>query len=111
MLPMIKWGSHLSSRSLGKEVREEIKVLLSESIPVVIDFTGVHVVSHSFADEAFGFFLKEMNIDEFKTKIKFINASKDIGAMVTYALRERWREIQSIQNTRITPTTFCVFPI
>ena len=46
-----EYGENLGTRPLGKRVREQLMPLLEQDERVVLDFTGVNVVSNSFADE------------------------------------------------------------
>ncbi|MBR6899700.1 MAG: STAS-like domain-containing protein [Bacteroidales bacterium] len=44
------YGENLGTRPLGRQVRERLLPLLEQNERVVLDFTGVDVVSNSFAD-------------------------------------------------------------
>ena len=46
-----EYGENLGTRPLGKRVREQLLPLIEQNSCVVLDFTGVNVVSNSFADE------------------------------------------------------------
>ena len=46
-----EYGENLGTRPLGKRVRESLQPLIEQNDRVVLDFTGVNVVSNSFADE------------------------------------------------------------
>ena len=48
-----EFGENLGTRQLGQQVRERLMPLLEGDERVVLDFTGVDVVSNSFADECF----------------------------------------------------------
>lgn len=46
-----EFGENLGTRPLGKRVREQLLPMIEQNDCVVLDFTGVDVVSNSFADE------------------------------------------------------------
>jgi len=47
----------------------------SPSEPIILDFKNVKKIGPSFASEAFGYFMKYVNPEEFLKKIQFINIS------------------------------------
>ena len=47
----IQYGENLGIRPLGQRVRESLLPMIEQNDLVVLDFTGVNVVSNSFADE------------------------------------------------------------
>ena len=77
---------------------------------VTVDFSGICAVSHSFADESFGPFLNSMGIKEFKKRIRFVNAASSVSAVVTYALRERWKQINQGKDKSCT-SQFCAVTV
>ena len=46
-----EFGQNLGTRQLGAVARERLMPLLQGNERVILDFTGVDVVSNSFADE------------------------------------------------------------
>ena len=44
-------GENLGTRQLGRQAREQLLPLIQQNDRVVLDFSGVNVVSNSFADE------------------------------------------------------------
>ena len=47
----INYGTDFGSTVLGQKLREMLLPLINGNDKVVLDFTGVNVVSNSFADE------------------------------------------------------------
>ena len=47
----MSWRENLGTRHLGQRVRESLLPIIEQNDLVVLDFTGVNVVSNSFADE------------------------------------------------------------
>ena len=88
---MNKWGTVLTGRRLGKDVRKALLNQIGSNI-IVIDFNGVRVASHSFCDEAFGKMVFE--VEEPKSKIKFINTDDATKIVIKHVMSERLREKQ-----------------
>ena len=60
------YGENLGTRMLGRQVRERLMPMLEQNECVVLDFTGVNVVSNSFADECIAKLLLTMTLSELK---------------------------------------------
>ena len=67
----IEFGENLGTRPLGKRVREQLLPLLEKDERVVLDFTGVNVVSNSFADECIAKLLLTMPLSELISRTTF----------------------------------------
>ena len=65
------FGENLGTRPLGQKVREQLVPLLEKEDLVVLDFTGVNVVSNSFADECIAKLLLTMPLAELKAHTTF----------------------------------------
>ena len=63
-----EYGENLGTRPLGKRVRELLQPLIEQNDCVVLDFTGVNVVSNSFADECIAKLLLVMSLTELKRR-------------------------------------------
>ncbi|KUK10392.1 MAG: hypothetical protein XD50_1363 [Clostridia bacterium 41_269] len=91
MLKMAKWGPVLTGRNLGKIVRNEIEAkICSSNTPIIIDFEGIRIASHSFCDEFFGILV--LNNEEIIKQIKFINTNETIKRIIKYVMLERMQE-------------------
>ena len=66
-----EFGENLGTRPLGKRVREQLLPLLEQDERVVLDFTGVNVVSNSFADECIAKLLLTMPLADLKARTTF----------------------------------------
>ena len=66
-----EYGENLGTRPLGKRVREQLMPLLEQDERVVLDFTGVNVVSNSFADECIAKLLLTMPLSELESRTTF----------------------------------------
>ena len=60
----ITYGTDFGTRDMGQKLREKLLPLINGDEKVVLDFTGVNVVSNSFADECIAKLLLEMPLAE-----------------------------------------------
>ena len=56
----INFGENFGTRAMGAEIRKQLLPLIMGNERVVLDFTGVNVVTNSFADECIAKLLLEM---------------------------------------------------
>lgn len=84
-----EYGENLGTRPLGKRVREQLLPLIEQNERVVLDFTGVNVVSNSFADECIAKLLLEMPLPELKNRTTFRGLNPIASESVLTALRRR----------------------
>jgi hypothetical protein len=84
-----EYGENLGTRPLGQRVREQLLPLIVQNECVVLDFTGVNVVSNSFADECIAKLLIEMPLAELKKRTTFRGLNPVASECVLTALRRR----------------------
>lgn len=84
-----EFGENLGTRPLGKRVREQLLPMIESNERVVLDFTGVNVVSNSFADECIAKLLLEMPLSELKGRTTFRGLNPIASESVLTALRRR----------------------
>lgn len=84
-----EYGQNLGTRPLGKRVREQLLPLIKQNERVVLDFTGVDVVSNSFADECIAKLLLEMPLVKLKSRTTFRGLNPIASESVLTALRRR----------------------
>ena len=84
-----EYGENLGTRPLGQRVRERLLPLIVQNECVVLDFTGVNVVSNSFADECIAKLLMEMPLAELKKRTTFRGLNPVASECVLTALRRR----------------------
>ena len=84
-----EYGENLGTRPLGKRVREQLLPLIEQNERVILDFTGVNVVSNSFADECIAKLLLEMSLTELKSRTTFRGLNPIASESVLTALRRR----------------------
>ena len=85
----IQYGENLGTRPLGQRVRESLLPLIEQNDCVVLDFTGVNVVSNSFADECIAKLLLHMPLSELKRRTTFRGLNPVASECVLTALRRR----------------------
>ncbi|MBO5498339.1 MAG: STAS-like domain-containing protein [Bacteroidales bacterium] len=85
----IQYGENLGTRPLGQRVRESLLPLIEQNDLVVLDFTGVNVVSNSFADECIAKLLLHMSLAELKSRTTFRGLNPIASECVLTALRRR----------------------
>ena len=83
------FGENLGTRPLGQKVREQLVPLLEKEDRVVLDFTGVNVVSNSFADECIAKLLLTMSLAELKAHTTFRGLNPMASKSVLTALQRR----------------------
>ena len=84
-----EYGENLGTRPLGKRVREQLLPMIEQNECVVLDLTGVNVVSNSFADECIAKLLLTMPLSELKSRTTFRGLNPIASESVLTALRRR----------------------
>ena len=85
----IQYGENLGTRPLGQRVRESLLPLIEQNELVVLDFTGVNVVSNSFADECIAKLLLYVPLAELKSRTTFKGLNPVASECILTALRRR----------------------
>ncbi|MBQ3617166.1 MAG: STAS-like domain-containing protein [Bacteroidales bacterium] len=89
----LQFGEDLGTRQLGQRARELLVPLIEQNDLVVLDFTGVNVVSNSFADECIAKILLTMPLDELKKHTTFRGLNPIASESVLTALQRRYISI------------------
>jgi len=77
------------------KLREKLLPLIKENDKVVLDFTGVNVVSNSFADECIAKLLLDMPLDELKQHTTFRGLNPMAERSVLVALQRRYKVLKT----------------
>jgi len=85
-----QFGENLGTRQLGKEAREKLMPLLNGDDKVVLDFTGIDVVSNSFADECIAKLLMDMPLETLKARTTFKGLNPLAENCVLTAIKRRY---------------------
>ena len=94
----IDYGTDFGTRDMGQKLRQKLRqkllTLINSGEKVVLDFTGVNVVSNSFADECLAKLLLEMPLDELKRSTTFRGLNPLAERSVLVALQRRYKVMQ-----------------
>ena len=90
----IDYGTDFGSSVMGQKLRQKLMALINTGEKVVLDFTGVNVVSNSFADECIAKLLLEMPLDELKRCTTFRGLNPLAERSVLVALQRRYKVMQ-----------------
>ena len=82
-------NENLGTRQLGEKARELLLRLIAENDKVVLDFTGVNVVSNSFADECLAKLLFTMPLEELKQRTTIMGLNEVAPKNIAIAFRRR----------------------
>ena len=85
-----EYDTDFGTREMGKRLREKLLPLVKGGERVVLDFTGVNVVSNSFADECIAKLLLEMPLEELKKRTTFRGLNPMAEKSVLVALQRRY---------------------
>lgn len=87
----IEYGTDFGTRDMGQKLRLKLLDLIKSGQKVILDFTGVNVVSNSFADECIAKLLIEMPLDELKRHTTFRGLNPLVERSVLVALQRRYK--------------------
>ena len=91
----IEYGTDFGTRDMGKKLRAKLLPLINSNEKVVLDFTGVNVVSNSFADECIAKLLLEMPLSELKRRTTFRGLNPLAERSVLVALQRRYKVLSN----------------
>lgn len=89
-----QFGTNFGSSDMGAKIRQQLRPLLDNDEKVVLDFTGVNVVTNSFADECIAKLLLEMSLDDLKKHTTFRGLNPLAERSVLVALQRRYKVIR-----------------
>lgn len=90
-----QFGENFGTREMGARIRQQLLPLLAGDERVLLDFTGVNVVTNSFADECLAKLLLIMPLEELKKRTTFRGLNPIAEKSVLVALQRRYRVIKS----------------
>lgn len=96
-----EYGTDFGTRDMGAKIREKLLPVingLEDGDKLVFDFTGVNVVTNSFADECIAKLLMEMPLNELKRRTTFKGLNPLAEKCVLVALQRRYRVIKETTN-------------
>ena len=96
----LDYDTDFGTRDMGQKLRMKLLPLIKEHDKVVLDFTGVNVVSNSFADECIAKLLLEMPLDELKRHTTFRGLNPLAERSVLTALQRRYRVMKELSTKK-----------
>ena len=97
----LDYGTDFGTRDMGQKLRQKLLALIGTGEKVVLDFTGVNVVSNAFADECIAKLLLEMPLDDLKRHTTFRGLNPLAERSVLVALQRRYSVIKNEQRNKI----------
>lgn len=95
----LDYGTDFGTRDMGRKLREKLLPLINGDEKVVLDFSGVNVVTNSFADECIAKLLMEMPLAELKRRTTFRGLNPFAERSVLVALQRRYRVLMTEEKT------------
>ena len=89
-----QFATDFGTREMGAKIREQLRPLFTEDSRIALDFTGVNVVSNSFADECIAKLLLEMPLEVLKQHITFRGLNPMAERSILVALQRRNKVLQ-----------------
>ena len=89
------YGTDFGTRDMGQKLRQKLLPLIKGDKKVILDFTGVNVVSNSFADECIAKLLLEMPLSELKSRTTFRGLNPLAERSVLVALQRRYKVLSA----------------
>ena len=81
------YNKALGTRKLGEAIRKDIEKHIQENQELIFDFSGIDVISSSFADECFGKLVNKYGLELIKNKTHFKNVNKFIKIVILDILK------------------------
>ena len=91
-------NENLGTRQLGEKVRFQLLDLMQENDKVVLDFSGVNVVSNPFADECLAKLLLIMPLEELKQRTTFRGLNEVARKNIAIAFRRRLNAMKAVKR-------------
>ena len=82
LIKINEFGKSVGTRNLAKGIRKQLESAVEKGEKVIIDFTGVDIVSNAFADELIGVFILHNGIDKLKSICKFKGTNTEVKAVL-----------------------------
>lgn len=92
------YNKDLGTRQLGKELRDRLIYILNNNKgeKIVLDFTGINIVSNAFADECLVKASEETTLPVFIKRTTFKNVNELAKENIALAFKRNYPDIKSI---------------
>ena len=84
-----EYGTDLSNRLIGSELRNRIVTSAKAGDKQIIDFEGVRTLSESFSDELFAVIVEEIGYEWFRNNLKLVNLTTEIRRTILQTVQDR----------------------
>ena len=91
-------NENLGTRQLGEKVRFQLLDLMQENDKVVLDFSGVNVVSNSYADDCLAKLHLIMPLEEVKQRTTFRGLNEFARKNIAIAFRRRLNAMKAVKR-------------
>lgn len=92
--PFVQYGTDFGTREMGAKIREQLLPMIKMNGRIMLDFSGVNVVSNSFADECIAKLLMEIPLEQLKRHTTFHGLSSMAERSILVALQRRYKVLQ-----------------
>ncbi|WP_433943451.1 STAS-like domain-containing protein [Paenibacillus sp. SN-8-1] len=89
MINLIEWGTVLSERDLGAEIRMSITKHIRSNSKVTVDFTGIRMINSSFADEVFAKLVNDLGLEAVRESLIITNNKPVLKTIINEAIATR----------------------
>lgn len=89
-----QFATDFGTREMGAKIREQLRLLFTDNSRIALNFSGVNVVSNSFADECIAKLLIDYPIQELKQRITFHGLNSMAERSILVALQRRNKMMQ-----------------
>ena len=87
-LKLETYGQIISDDTLGKEIANQIRLLLKKNNVVIVNFAGVISMATYNAKQIFGGLYVELGSDEFFRRIQFKNVSSNLEYIIRLGIQD-----------------------
>ncbi len=87
-LKLEKYGQIISNDGFGKEITDEIHLLLKEHNKTIIDFLGVKGITLNNAKQIFGELYLELGSENFFKRIQLKNISSNLEYIIRLGIQD-----------------------
>lgn len=91
-LDLTEYGPIISSQSIGKEVYQKIKIMLTDNGKVVIDVTNIKSMATFCAKQIFGKLYIELGSQSFYENIEIKGADDDLKIIIQIGIKHALEE-------------------
>lgn len=92
---------NLGTRQLGEQARKMLIPMIQENDKTILDFSGVNIVSNSFADECLAKLLLDFPLTQLKQKTTFVGLNEFAQKNIAVAFQRRFMQMKENKITSV----------